>query len=280
MPDTGLDRVGLWTEVKLDILREYSKAYAQILNRQQAIRHYAYVDGFAGAGTHISKTSGQEIEGSPSIALLTDPPFSHYHFIDLDGKRATRLKELAGGRDDVSVYCGDCNDVLLNEVFPKCRYEQHRRALCVLDPYDLNPTWDVVQTAGRMKSVEIFLNFMLMDANMNVLWKNPERVEAGQVDRMNAFWGDDSWRQIAYKSEPGLFGPLMEKVPNWDVAIAYQKRLREVAGFRYVPEPVPMQNSKGAVVYYLFFASHNETGGKIAAAIFRKYREQGGISVE
>lgn len=280
MTDTQLDKVGLWTEVKLEILREYSSAYAQILNKQRAIRHYAYVDGFAGAGMHVSKTSGREIPGSPSIALQTNPPFSHYHFIDLDGKRVTLLKKLADGRDDVSVYQGDCNERLLHDVFPTCLYEQYRRALCVLDPYDLNPRWNVVETAGRMKSVEIFLNFMLMDANMNVLWKNPEHVDPGQVDRMNAFWGDDSWRRIAYKSERGLFGPMMEKAPNREVALAYQKRLRDVAGFRYVPEPVPMQNSRGAVVYYLFFASHNETGGRIAAAILKKYREQGGISVE
>ena len=280
MPDSRLDEVGLWTEVKLDILREYSRAYAQILHKQPAIRHYAYIDGFAGAGTHLSKTSGQAIPGSPSIALQTDPPFSHYHFIDLDGQRVTLLKSLAEGRDDVSVYQGDCNERLLHDVLPACRYEEYRRALCVLDPYDLNPKWTVVETAARMKSVEIFLNFMLMDANMNVLWRNPDRVDPGQVDRMNAFWGDDSWHRIAYKSEPGLFGPLKDKVPNREVALAYQKRLREVAGFRYVPEPVPMQNSRGAVVYYLFFASHNETGGRIASAIFNKYRERGGINVE
>lgn len=280
MSDARLDRVGLWTEVKLEILREYSKRYAQILHTQKVIRHYAYVDGFAGAGTHVSKTSGQQIDGSPAIALQTDPPFSHYHFIDLDGKRVTLLQELANGRTDVSVYHGDCNEKLLHDVFPMCRYDQFRRALCVLDPYDLNPKWSVVQTAGRMKSIEIFLNFMVMDANMNVLRKNPERVNPEQVERMNAFWGDDSWRQVAYEPEQGLFGPMMEKVPNSEVAMAYRKRLRDVAGFKYVPEPVPMRNSKGAVVYYLFFASHNETGSRIASAIFKKYREQGGISVE
>jgi len=131
-----------------------------------------------------------------------------------------------------------------------------------------------------MKSIEIFLNFMVIDANMNVLRKNPARVDPEQVERMNAFWGDDSWRQIVYESEQGLFGPIMEKVPNRDDAMAYQKRLRDVAGFKYVPEPVPMCNSKGAIVYYLFFASHNAIGNRIASAIFKKYREQGGISVE
>ncbi len=279
MADVRLDKVGFWTEVKLDILRRYSEAYAQVLNKQQVIRHYAYIDGFAGAGTHISRASGQEIDGSPSIALQTEPGFSHYHFIDLDGERVERLKKLAGGRNDVSVYPGDCNDVLLNQVFPQCRYDQYRRALCVLDPYDLNPNWEVVRVAGQMKSVEIFLNFMLMDANMNVLWKNPDKVNAAQIERMNKFWGDDSWRQIAYRSEDGLFGPIEEKAPNEDVALAYQKRLKEVAGFKFVPEPVPMRSSTGAIIYYLFFASHNKTGNKIATYILGEYRKQGGINV-
>jgi len=48
-----------------------------------------------------------------------------------------------------------------------------------------------------------------------------------------------------------------------------------VAGFKYVPEPIPMRNSSGAVVYYLFFASHNQTADKIVRDIFKKYRSKG-----
>ena len=70
------------------------------------------MDGFAGAGLHISKSTGKEIDGSPAIALNIQPPFSHYHFIDLDGKRARQLRALAGERKDVSVYEGDCNSIL------------------------------------------------------------------------------------------------------------------------------------------------------------------------
>jgi three-Cys-motif partner protein len=85
------------------------------------------------------------------------------------------------------VYEGDCNRVLLEDVFPKVRYEDYRRALCILDPYKLNPDWTVVAKAGEMKSVEIFLNFMVMDMNMNVLWKNPSGVAPAQIERMNRF---------------------------------------------------------------------------------------------
>ncbi len=272
MPEFSVDEVGYWTEIKLKIIREYSEAYAAVLKRQTAIRHYAYIDGFAGAGEHISRSTGKTIEGSPAIALKTG--FSHYHFVDMDGSRAAQLREIGKGQSNVSVYEDDCNSVLLEKVFPQCRYKDFRRALCLLDPYDLNPKWAVVYSAGQMKSIEIFLNFMIMDANMNVLWKNPDKVPDKQIERMNAFWGDDSWREAGYVKQPGLFGDIEEKATNEVVAEAYGQRLREIAGFKYVPKPLPMRNSRGSVIYYLFFASNNETGDRIARSILRKYRNR------
>jgi three-Cys-motif partner protein len=266
------DEIGGWSEVKLQIIRKYSKAYATILNKQSSIRHFAYIDGFAGAGVHISRETGKPIEGSPLIALGTQPPFSHYHFIDMDGERAEGLRKLAAGRPEVSVYEGDCNAVLKGKVFPKCLFKDYRRALCILDPYNLNPNWSVVEEAGRMKSVEILHTFMIMDAHMNVLWRNPEKVDADQIARMNAFWGDDSWRKIGYVKEEGLFGDIDVKAPALDFVNGYVTRLKEVAGFRYVVEPLPMRNSTGGVVYYLVFATPNETGYKIARDVFKKFR--------
>ncbi len=193
----------------------------------------------------------------------------------MDAARAKRLQGM-GDEKNVTVYPGDCNEVLLKEVFPQCRYEDYRRALCLLDPYELNPNWEVVETAGRMRSIEIFLNFMIMDANMNVLWKNPDSVAPDQAQRMTKFWGDDSWHTAAYTTEQDLFGKFEQKAPNESVVAAYRKRLKEVAGFKYVPEPLPMCNTRGAVVYYLFFASQNRTGNKIAEHIFKKYRGHAG----
>lgn len=273
MDEKNLDVVGYWTEIKLNILEEYSSAYSKIMRKQSSIRHFSYIDAFAGAGTHLSKATGEKIEGSPTLALQKD--FSHYHFIDLDETRIDLLKRLAKGRSNVSIHLGDCNQLLLGKIFPLCKYEDFRRALCLLDPYGLNPKWEVVQTAGQMKSIEIFLNFMIMDANMNVFWKNPDKVPAAQVERMNAFWGDDSWRKIGYKKQRGLFGDMEEKSSNEEIADAYKQRLLKNAGFKFVPNPIPMRNSKGAVIYYLYFASHNEIGNKIALDIFKKYSNRG-----
>jgi three-Cys-motif partner protein len=271
MNDDQLDTIGYWTEIKLLILKEYADAYAKVLKNQPHIKHIAYIDAFAGAGAHISKTSGEQIAGSPALALSVQPPFSHYHFIEMDEKRANRLRQQYR-RPDVTVHHGDCNQVLIRDVFPKCRFDDYRRALCLLDPYALNPRWEVVETAGKMRSIEIFLNFMIMDANMNVLRKNPAPVSADQASRMTAFWGDDSWRKAAYKTEQGLFGDMEDKAGNDAVVAAYRERLPKVARFKYVPQPLPMRNSKGATIYYLFFASNNQAGNRIAESIFKKYR--------
>jgi len=111
--------------------------------------------------------------------------------------------------------------------------------------------------------------------NMNVLWRNPEKVVKDQLTRMDKVWGDRSWRDAAYRREPGLFGEMEEKAANDAIAQAFKVRLKNMAGFEYVPEPMPMRNEKGAVVYYLFYASPNKTGANIVEYIFEKHRKRG-----
>lgn len=270
-----LDEVGYWSEIKLDIVREYASAYSIIMNKQAAIRRYLYIDGFAGAGVHVSKQTGNFIPGSPLNALNVQPPFDEFHFIDLDGGRAQSLRNLAGDRADVFVYEGDCNRILLESAFPRARYEDYRRALCMLDPYGLHLDWQVVRTADQMRSIEIFLNFPVMDMNMNVLWHDRDKVKPEQAERMDTFWGDKTWQREAYVKTPGLFGEMEKKADTRMIAEAFQDRLSRVAEFKFVPEPMPMRNSRGGVVYYLFFASPNETGAKIVGDIFAKYKDRG-----
>ena len=181
MSEPRYDEIGYWSEIKLDIVRKYAQAYSNVLSKQTHIRKYLYIDAFAGAGVHISKQTGEFVPGSPLNALNVQPPFSEYHFIDLDGDKAEHLRQLAADAPNVWVYNEDCNSVLLGKVFTRARYGDYHRALCLLDPYALNLDWEVIQAAGQMKSVEIFLNFMVMDMNMNVLWKNPDNVPAFAV---------------------------------------------------------------------------------------------------
>lgn len=267
------DEIGYWSEIKLEIIKRYAAEYSKILSAQAGLTH-VYIDAFAGAGIHRSKTRQELIPGSPLNALEIKPPFREFYLIDLNSKKADTLRQLVGDRSDVHIYSGDCNEILLKEVFPRVRYEQYRRGLCLLDPYGLHLNWEVIKTAGEMKTIDMFLNFPIMDMNRNTLWKNPERVDAGAVSRMSAFWGDDSWRNIAYTTERN-FLDLPEKEDNETIAEGFRARLKKEAGFKYVPKPIPMRNLQGAVVYYLFFASQKLVAGNIIEHIFSKYRSRG-----
>src|SRR5204863_2278374 len=103
-----------------------------------------------------------------------------------------------------------------------------RRGLCLLDPYGLQLDWKVIEAAGKMRTIDMFLNFPVADMNRNVLWRDPEGVDAADLKRMTEFWGDDSWRQIAYTTKRDLFGHL-EKEENKVVAEGFRQRLLKVA---------------------------------------------------
>jgi len=265
------DEVGDWSELKLEILKKYASAYSAILTKKNL--HHAYLEGFAGPGKHVSKRSKELIPGSPQNALNIEPAFEEYYLVDLDAARADELRRQTKGRSNVHVCCGDCNEILVAEVFPKIQYKDYRRALCILDPYGLHLDWKVIASAAELGTIEIFLNFPILDMNRNVLWRN-DGASAADVERMNAFWGDDSWRHVAYRSDTNLFGEL-EKQPNEVIAGAFRERLRKIAGFKYVPEPAPMRNSRGAIMYYLFFAAQQPAADKIVVDILSAYRKRG-----
>lgn len=270
------DEIGYWSQVKLEILKEYEHAYSTILAAQKHTPlHHVYIDAFAGAGVHVSKATGEFVPGSPLNALLVQPSFRDHYLIDIDATRVSSLRELIGERSDVHLFTGNCNEILLRDVFPNVQYADYRRGLCILDPYGLQLDWKVIQTAGEMNTIDLFLNFPVMDMNRNVLWHNPERVDPADMERMNAFWGDDSWRAVAYRTDTTLFGEP-EKQSTEAVAKAFQSRLRGAGHFKWVPDPLPMRNSKGAIVYFLFLASQKQAAERVAKHIFDKYRVQGG----
>jgi three-Cys-motif partner protein len=274
------NEIGPWSEVKLEIIREYANAYSRILNAQTRPRLYhVYIDAFAGAGNWVSRLTREPVAGSPTNVLETQPPFRKYHFIDLDELRVSELERIAGDRPDVSVCHGDANAILVQHILPEVRWEDYRRGLCLLDPYGIHYSWSLVEQIGKMRSIDLFLNFPIMDINRNALRRDAGKIDAGQEIRMTDFWGDSSWRQMFYTPNPqmSLFGETrdIKSFTNEQVVDAYIQRLRRIAGFQYIPKPMPMRNSSNAEVYYLLFAAHKEVAGSIVEQIFDKYRSSG-----
>ena len=249
------------------------KPYSVILAKQSL--EYAYIDAFAGSGLHLTKNEKKIVPGSPLEALMIEPPFDKYYFIEMDKRKAEMLKHHINWRENVQIFSGDCNEILLHEVFPQVRYEQYRRAICFLDPFNIGINWEVIEKAGEMRSIEIILNFDIMDINRNLKIEPKSKIRESDLERINRFWGDQTWREYLYQTELGLFGEIIDRKPgNISIIQAFRERLKKKARFKFVPEPVPMCNTKGAVIYYLFFATQNEKGNKIMSDIFKAYRSK------
>ena len=270
----AFDEISRWSEVKLEIINEYAVPYMLIMKSNRFKAHY--IDGFSGAGIHIRKNDGNVIDGSPLRVLSISNPFDTYYFIDLDGDKIDFLENLCieNFPDRKTIFKkGDSSEVLMR-VLPEFSKRNRDRLFCLLDPYRLHLKWEVVQRMGAMGIVDLILHFPIMDINRNAIWNSPDQVPQDGIDRMNSFWGDETWRDIAYKESPqrSLFDSSpKEKQDNQVIADAFRKRLIEHGKFEYVPKPIPMRNSRNAVIYYLFFASQNKTAHKIANYLFRKH---------
>lgn len=269
-----IDKIGYWSEIKLEIIKKYASAYTSIMSKQSWCKGYVYIDAFAGAGKHISRKTGKLVPGSPLNALNVKPPFTEYHFIDLDEERADVFNEIAKENPSVHSYHGDCNDILIKDIFPILFYESFRRALCILDPYGLQLRWETIKAAAELKTVDIFINFPIMDINRNVLFEDPAKAKPEDIERMNAFWGDESWKQLLYRKLANLFGDTCHiRIDDYQtLAKEFCKRLKQI-GFNDVPEPILMRNVKSGPLYYLCFASQKSVAKDIVNDIFDKYRK-------
>ena len=69
---TEYDEIQYWSEVKLDIVKEYAAAYSHIMAAQSFSRGHFYIDAFAGAGLNLSMRTGEFVLGSPLNALCVE----------------------------------------------------------------------------------------------------------------------------------------------------------------------------------------------------------------
>lgn len=244
-----------WPALKLEIVRRYAAAYSHVMSRQAGLA-YHYIEGFAGPDVSLAPLNGDLVPGHPLNALRVEPPFRHHFLLDLDGGRAATLRRQVGERPDITLLEGDANELLLRDVLPRVRAEDYRRALCVLDPCGLRLDWRVLEAAGRLRTIDLFVSLPATDERGEPLW-----TAAGARDeaRLTRAWGDDSWRDV----------------PGDRVAAAFARRLREVARFENVLEPVPIAagTTGSPIAGHLFFASRANTANHVLEEMFAPWRD-------
>jgi hypothetical protein len=151
--------------------------------------------------------------------------------------RADQLRSISGPRGDVHIYSEDCNDVLMWDIFPRAKYNDYRRALCLLDPYNINLKWEVIETAGKRGSVEVFLNFMIMDIN---------RSKVAQLTRLPGAQSKSapirSADQTGMESRSGLSLAHQHHALS-SSKIVWSSRFRPIRGISLRPRLAPFRSS-------------------------------------
>ena len=112
---------------------------------------------------------------------------------------------------------------------------------------------------------------LLSDRNTQDKDGHLERMRCGEASRYLTSKGQCAAAPTDDSTD--LFGHTRKiKRGNNAIVRAFQKRLKKIAGFPYVSEPLPMRNKVNAVVYDQFFASARPVAENIVTDIFSNYQ--------
>ena len=271
---------GRWTEQKLLILRKYLSAYTTALSK--APFKTAYIDAFAGTGYRESSASTRLkqlkpllpvqrfLDGSARVALLSEPAFDRYVFIEKDPARCRELEKLKSEFPDraksISIVTGDANSRI--QAMCSKRWEQ-RRAVLFLDPYGMQVRWQTIEAIAKTKAIDLWILFPLGGVN-RMLTQSGEIPPEWKL-RLNELLGATDWYEKFYQTEASLslFGEQIDRVIKAKATVISEYFLGRLRGcFAGVAtNPAVLYNSKNSPLYLFCFAAGNPKGAPIALKI-------------
>lgn len=294
---------GPWTEEKLDAFEKYVKAYLTIMKKYAKENGWElfYFDAFAGSGSRETETEdnntaedtlfgNEDIEeitkqasykGAAERVLGTDIDgfsFNYFYFVDKDEQSlqalSKKLKELYPDKASCMAFkSGDANKKILElvnyaKVHPKCA------ALVLLDPFGMQLNWETIRALKDIKHIDLWILVpsgviinRLLTRNGKILC--PERMEKSfgmSIDEIQKFF----YQQI---TEPSLFGDIVRQQKRDNTIHRIAQLYLELLGKEFshvIKEPLVLTNSTNCPIFHFVFASHNQTGVKIASEIVIK----------
>lgn len=229
--------LGLWAKDKLSYIRAYCDIFNVGMKRRWTNR--VYIDLFAGPGRCLVRETGEEISGSPLIALHCKEPFTHYFFNDADPQAIAALKSRVGPITKVQYLNEDCNTAVGEIIggLPSAFL-----GFCFVDPTGFQVKFDSIAqlTAGRR--IDLAVTFQ---AGFIKRWA---REDASALDQ---FFGDAGWRSLFDKAPRGEQSRVLLD--------HYEGKLRTL-GYREFKDFLLFKNKKDVPLYYLLFASKHPRG--------------------
>ena len=297
---------GPWTEVKLDAITYYLAFFTGALRdkpRPERPFQLWYFDAFAGSGDRVAtRQTGGVLDGAPveqadvtldgsaRRALLIDPPFKHYIFIEQDAKRAVALRGLAAeyASRDIRVESRDGNEALC-EIFTSPPWSQQpngkgpHRGVVFLDPYGMSVRWTTLEALAATGAIDVWYLFNLA-AVVRQLANDFSAVDLYKQAKLDEIFGTPDWRTELYQQKiaPDLFDTSGTTTSTIRSASprqieSYAKRRLESL-FPYVSDPLPLLMAGRTQLFSLFCLSANSSPIAIdlvkrgVRSVLKKYR--------
>jgi len=265
---------GTWTMIKLDLLRKYLEAYANVF-KHQTYYELVYIDAFAGSGKCDTRLG--VLDGSTRIALEVNR-FDEYIFIEQDKENYEKLLQLAKEypHKKITLYNEDCNNIISSIL---SRYDWFKtRALAFLDPYQMELSFDTLKQIAATKAIDLWYLFPLNQVTRTL--RNDGKIEPKDEERLNILLGEGDWKSKLYreKIQPSFFDTEddVERKDQEDICCYFRNRLLEL--FPSVLCPVCLKNSNNSPLFALYFAISNpkkaaqDAANRIAGYLIEKKR--------
>lgn len=251
------------TRAKHEILKRYLQAWVPILSLGR-FPEIVYVDGFAGPGRY---SKGEP--GSPVIALRAAinqrvgiEAKVGFLFVEKKVDRAQVLQEIVAdiqlpGNFWVWVAKGQTFETAFAELlsFYRDKGKSQPPTFAFIDPFGwTGAPFSIVKEIMSYRNCEVLVTFMYEEINRFI--GHPD-----QEANFDAWFGTPEWRHALSLADPRARNRFLHDL--------YLRQLRETARAKYV-RSFKMENDRGVIDYYLFYATNNPLGlARMKAAMWK-----------
>lgn len=231
-------RVGVWSKEKLTVVGNYMGIFTSSMKRKWT--GLTYVDLFAGPGMCVVEDAGEELRGSPLLALDTKQSFDAIICVEQDEEAREALKQRVERHPrgaTVKVLAGDCNAIIGQVI---ARMPQGYLSLVFIDPEGVSGL--NAETMRALADRRLFVDVIILFPQQMSVNRNRWQWRGAPADTpLDRAVGTD-WRT---KMTPEV--------------VQFMDLLRDF-GFTFVAGAGrAFKNKIGAQLYYLVFASKSIT---------------------
>jgi len=233
--------VGPWAKDKLYYISAYCHIFNTGMKAQWSTR--TYIDLFSGPGICVIEGTGEEVLGSPLVALKCKTPFTNYFFNDTKPQliRALKSRTVPSDLAKVEYFHKDCNAVVndLLQLLPTDSLD-----FCFIDPFNWEIKFDSIRKLTEKRRMDLAITFHI---------GNIKRVADRPPKELIDFFPDPSW-QAEYRKAREM------RKSAWRVLLdVYENGLKDV-GYKEIKDYVLEKNRSNVPLYHLIFASKHPRG--------------------